>query len=67
MFLMPATGGPAVRTDAHRNLSLPSVWLSPYSWSGSYIYFATGTTVEGVNLFRAQINDTNWKVTGPVE
>jgi len=66
-WVAPVTGGPAVRTDAHRNLSLPPVWLSPYSWSGSYIYFATGTTVEGVNLFRTQIDGTNWKVTGPVE
>ena len=65
-WVAPVTGGPAVRTDAHRNLSLPSVWKSPYSWSESYIYYAIGSTVEGVNLFRVQIDGSNWKVTEPV-
>jgi len=66
-WVAPVTGGPAVRTDAYRNLSLPRVWKSPYSWSGSYIYYAIGSTVEGVNIFRAQIDDSNWKITGPAE
>jgi Tol biopolymer transport system component/predicted Ser/Thr protein kinase len=66
-WVAPVAGGPAVRTDAHRSLSLPPIWECPYSWAGSYIYFATGTTVEGVNLFRATIDKNGWKVSGPAE
>ncbi len=66
-WVAPAAGGPPVRTDAHRSLSLSPIWQSPYAWSGSYIYYATGTTVDGVNLFRAQIHGPNWRVSGPVE
>jgi len=66
-WVAPVGGGPAVRTDAHRSLSLPPIWQSPYSWADSHIYFATGTTVEGVNLFRAPINENTWKVSGSAE
>ncbi|MCX6578053.1 MAG: protein kinase [Candidatus Aminicenantes bacterium] len=66
-WVAPVAGGPAVRTDAHRSLSLPPIWQCPYSWAGSYIYFATGSTVEGVNLFRATVDKNSWKVSGPAE
>ena len=66
-WVAPAAGGPAVRTDAHRALSLPQVWQSPYAWTGPYIYFSTGSTVEGVNLFRVRIDDQSFKVGGPAE
>ena len=46
---------------------LPPVWHCPYCWTGSTIYFATGNTVEGVNLFRVHIEKKNWKVSGPAE
>jgi len=59
-WVAPVAGGAAVRTNAYRNLLLPTVWRSPYAWAGSYIYYATGTTVEGVNIFRARIDDSNW-------
>ena len=66
-WVAPVAGGPAVRTGAHRSLSLPIVWQCPQSWAGSYIYYSTGTTVEGVNIFRAQIDRKNWQVGGPAE
>ncbi|MGB2908118.1 MAG: protein kinase [Candidatus Aminicenantaceae bacterium] len=66
-WVAPVTGGPAVRTEAHRSLSIPPVWQSPYAWLGSHIYYSTGTTVDGVNLFRAQVHGPDWKVSGPVE
>jgi len=66
-WIAPAAGGPAIRTDAHRNLSLPLIWQSPYAWEGSHVYFSTGSTVEGVNLFRAEIDNSNWKVRSPAE
>ncbi len=66
-WVAPVAGGPAVRTDAYRILSLPPVWQCPYCWSDSYVYFSTGTTVEGVNLFRARIDKKSGKVSGPAE
>ncbi|MDH4271836.1 MAG: serine/threonine-protein kinase, partial [Candidatus Aminicenantes bacterium] len=66
-WVAPVPEGPAVRTGAHRNLALNPVWQTPYSWVGSDIYFATGTTVEGVNLFRVGIHKRGWKVSGPAE
>jgi len=66
-WVAPVAGGPAVRTGAHRSLSLPPVWQCPQSWAGSYIYYSTGTTVEGVNIFRTQIDRKNWQVGGAAE
>jgi len=67
-WVAPVTGGPAVRTDAHLSIhELHPAWRSPYAWSGSHIYYATGSTVDGVNLFRAQIHGPDWKVSGPIE
>ncbi|MEW5900002.1 MAG: protein kinase [Acidobacteriota bacterium] len=66
-WVAPVSGGPAVRTSAHECLSLPPIFQCPYSWAGSRIYFATGTTVEGVNLSRAHIDQKSWKVSGPAE
>jgi Tol biopolymer transport system component len=66
-WVAPVEGGPAVRTGAHRGLALPPIWQSPYSWDGGYVYYATGTTVEGVNLYRAPIDASGWEVSGPAE
>ncbi len=66
-WVAPVSGGPAVQTNAHSSLSLLPAWQSPYSWVGSYVFFAAGNTVEGVNLFRSNINKKNWKVSGPAE
>ncbi len=66
-WVAPVSGGAAVRTGAHRNLSLPPIWNVPYSWTKSFVYYSTGTTVEGVNLFRARIDDASFNVSGPVE
>jgi serine/threonine protein kinase len=66
-WVAPVAGGPAVRTGAHHSLDLPPIWQCPYSWAGSYLYYATGTTVEGVSLFRVGIQKGGWKVSGPAE
>ena len=60
-------GGPAVRRGPKATFPLPPVWQSPEAWEGEYIYYSTGTTVEGVNLFRVRINKRNWTVSGPAE
>ena len=56
-WVAPAAGGPAIRTDAHRNLSLVPNWQSPYAWEGSHVYFSTGSSDEGVNIFRKHFGD----------
>jgi serine/threonine protein kinase/Tol biopolymer transport system component len=66
-WIAPVEGGQAVRTGAHQSLTFFPVWQSPYAWAGSHIYYSTGTTVEGVNIFRAQIDNKSWKVSGPAE
>ncbi len=66
-WVAPTSGGPAVRTGAHSHLNINPVWGCPYAWVGSYIYYGTGTTVEGVNLFRARIEKNTWKISGPAE
>jgi serine/threonine protein kinase len=66
-WVAPVEGGPALRTNAHHNLSMPPIWQSPYSWQGSHIIFATGSTIEGVNLYRVLIDSSNWQVEGPPE
>ena len=63
----PVTGGPPIRTGAHASLRLPPVWQSPSAWTGSYVYYSIGTTVEGVNIYRVRINDKTFKVSGPAE
>jgi Tol biopolymer transport system component len=66
-WVAPAAGGPAVRTGAHRSLSLSPVWQCPYAWVGSYVYFSNGSTVEGANLFRVRIDKQSFKISGPPE
>jgi Tol biopolymer transport system component/tRNA A-37 threonylcarbamoyl transferase component Bud32 len=66
-WVAPVAGGPPVRTGARRALGLFFAWHAPYAWSGSYVYYSTGTTVEGVNLFRARIDPKTWQVSGPGE
>ncbi len=66
-WVAPAAGGPAIRTNAHRDLAMPPIWQSPYAWAGPFLYYSTGTTVEGVNLFRIQLDTSDWKVRGSAE
>jgi len=48
-WVAPVAGGPAVRTGAHRSLTLFPTWNCPSAWAEGHIYFSTGSTVEGVN------------------
>ncbi len=66
-WVAPVGGGQAVRTGAHQSLTFFVVWQCPSAWAGSDIYYSTGTTVEGVNIFRARIDNKSWKVSGPTE
>jgi serine/threonine protein kinase/Tol biopolymer transport system component len=66
-YVASLDGGPPFRTGARANLSLPGVWSYPSAWANNSIYYATGTTVEGVNLFRASIQPASWQVLGNPE
>ncbi len=66
-WVAPVSGGPAVRTGAHQSLPFLPVWQCPYTWEGSFVYYSTGSTVEGVNIFRARIDKGSWKIRGPAE
>ena len=64
-WVAPVSGGAAVRTGAHRVLDLTQRWQVAYSWVGPYVYYASGTSVEGVNLFRVPIEPGSWRIEDP--
>ena len=66
-WVAPVAGGSAVRTGAHSSLGLPPLWQVPYAWMGNFLYYSIGSTVEGVNIFRAAIDPKTWQVRGPAE
>jgi Tol biopolymer transport system component len=66
-YVAPVAGGPAVRTGALRSVGQRDIVQYPCVWLPGRIIFAAGTTIEGVNLYRARIHAGSWKVTGPVE
>lgn len=66
-WVAPVDGGEPVRTHAVENLYLTSIVQWPTAWSGNHVYFVSGTTVEGINIFRVPIDPGNWTIRGPAE
>ena len=66
-WVVPVDGGEAQRTHAVENLGLTAIVQFPVGWDGNDVYFVSGTTIEGVNLFRASIDPKDGKITGPAE
>ena len=66
-WITPIEGGEAVRTRAIENLALTTMVHYPVGWSGRHVYYVSGTTIEGLNLFRARIDPKDWTIRGPVE
>ena len=66
-WMVPIDGGEPVRTHAIENLSLKTIVQYPVAWVGHSVYYASGTTIEGVNLFRAAIDPKTRAITGPAE
>jgi eukaryotic-like serine/threonine-protein kinase len=64
-WVAPVDGGEPVRTHAIENLGLTTIVQFPVGWAGNSVYFVSGTTIEGVNLFRASIDPKTLTVTGP--
>ena len=66
-WVAPVDGGEAVRTHAVEKLALATIVQYPVGWSGNDVYFVSGTTIEGINLFRASIDPRGWTIGGPAE
>jgi Tol biopolymer transport system component/predicted Ser/Thr protein kinase len=66
-WVAPVSGGPPIRTGAHSRLTLNPNWQVPYAWADNYVYYATGTTVEGVNIYRVPVDPGTFKIEGPAE
>lgn len=66
-WVAPVDGGEPARTGAVENLALSTPVQWPTAWSGDHVYFVSGTTVEGINIFRVPIDPGNWRIQGPAE
>lgn len=66
-WVVPIAGGDPIRTRALDNLGLTSLVQWPTAWSGNHVFFVSGTTVEGINIFRVHIDPGSWKIQGPAE
>ncbi len=64
-WVAPIDGGPPVRTHAIKNLGLTDIVQFPAAWAGSSVYYVSGTTIEGINIFRAPIDPKTMEITGP--
>jgi serine/threonine protein kinase len=64
-WVAPIDGGTPVRTHGIENLGLNTIVKFPTNWSGTSVYYVSGTTVEGVNLFVARIDPKSSQITGP--
>ncbi|MFO7733669.1 MAG: hypothetical protein R6X21_08470, partial [Candidatus Aminicenantes bacterium] len=63
----PIDGGAAVRTHAVENIGLTVPVQYPVGWMGNDIYYVSGTTIEGVNIFRVPIDPKALTIKGPAE
>ncbi len=63
-WVAPVGAGAAVRTHVAESISLRFTSF-PVGWSGDEVYFVSGTTIEGANLFRAHIDEKTWRIQGP--
>jgi Tol biopolymer transport system component/predicted Ser/Thr protein kinase len=64
-WVFPIDGREPVRTRAVANLALSPAVRYPSVWLGTDVYYVSGTTIEGVNVFRASIDPKSWQITGP--
>jgi eukaryotic-like serine/threonine-protein kinase len=60
-------GGEPVRTHAIKNLGLTTIVKFPVEWAGNSVYYVSGTTIEGVNLFRAPFDPKDRTIRGPAD
>jgi len=66
-WVAPVDGGEVVRTHAIENLGLSTIIQYPVGWAEGRVYFVSGTSIEGINLFRAPIDPKDWTIREPAE
>ena len=65
-WVAPVEGGEPWSSGAAENLPRIDVLQSPSVWLPGQLLFIDGTTIEGINLYRAEISDEG-KISGPAE
>ena len=65
-WVAPVEGGEPRSSGAMENLPSLDLVQFPSVWLPGRLLFLAGTTIEGVNLFRARINDEG-EISGPAE
>jgi len=65
-WVAPVEGGEPWSSGAMENLPSLDLVQFPSVWLPGRLLFIAGTTIEGLNLYRAQINDEG-KISGPAE
>jgi serine/threonine protein kinase len=66
-WVAPVGEGEPVQTHAMENLGPTDMVQFPVGWAGNDIYFISGSTIEGVNIFRVPIVPSDWTIKGPAE
>jgi Tol biopolymer transport system component len=66
-WVAAADGKELVRTHAVENLGPLGIVHYPVGWIGKSIFYVSGTTIEGINLFRAPIDPNDLAIRGPAE
>ncbi len=65
-WVAPVEGGDPWSSGAVENLPRIDILRSPSVWLPGQLLFIDGTTIEGINLYRARISDEG-KISGPAE
>lgn len=66
-WIVPVSGGAATRTGALGRIGRKDVVQFPCIWLPKRLIFLGGTTIEGMNLYRASIDPRTSRVSGPAE
>jgi Tol biopolymer transport system component/predicted Ser/Thr protein kinase len=67
-WVAPIGEGEPVQTHAIESIGLaPMMNQFPVGWAEGYIYYISGTTIEGVNIYRAPIDPGTRRIEGPGE
>ncbi len=64
-WVLPVDGGEPIKTGAMASLGLTGLTQSPAAWTEDGLYYISGTTIDGVNIFRVQIDAKSQLITGP--
>jgi Tol biopolymer transport system component len=66
-WIAPVDGGPVKRVGAVARLALKLPVAFPRAWTADFVYYESGTTVEGINLFRVPFDVGRLEISGAPE